>query len=109
MSEETKQKEKPKPAKPCPKCGGYYPGDCTCGYNCNCDGCNTLREMEKPENHIHNFNSTAGDTEYDGMGDEFLVMECNCGETELMPTGVNYYDDERAEPTLGYNDDDLGV
>lgn len=35
------------PAKPCAKCGGYYPGDCTCENkypsDCNCSGCRTLR------------------------------------------------------------------
>ncbi len=36
-----------KSAKSCSKCGGYYPGDCSCGIDCDCDGCNTIREMEK--------------------------------------------------------------
>ena len=34
----------PVSAKPCQVCGKYYPGDCTCGSGCTCDGCTTLRE-----------------------------------------------------------------
>lgn len=40
-------------AKACPKCGGYYPGDCLHGgcmdRNCNCDGCQTYRAMSQDE------------------------------------------------------------
>jgi len=108
------KEEKPKTAKPCAKCGGYYPGDCKCpnAYPgpCDCDGCQVLRLQDDPENHVCEFNTTAGDTEYDNVGEEYLVMECNCGETELVPTGANYYDEldseeECVEPTIGYEDD----
>jgi hypothetical protein len=38
-----------KMAKPCPKCGQYYPGDCfNDGCNdpkCECDGCLSLRDF----------------------------------------------------------------
>lgn len=38
-------------AKPCTKCDGYYPGDCTCENkfpkDCTCDGCNTMRALSK--------------------------------------------------------------
>lgn len=37
----------------CKKCGGYYPGDCAyfgCkDENCECDGCEALREMERDD------------------------------------------------------------
>ena len=37
-------------AKPCPKCGEYYPGDCAdwgcMDEKCECDGCEAYREMK---------------------------------------------------------------
>ena len=38
-----------KVAKPCAECGGYYPGDCTCGEGCMCDGCLVENESEWDE------------------------------------------------------------
>lgn len=83
--------EKEHYAKPCLKCGGYYPGDCSCGPRCQCDGCKTLRAMNDPANHIHDFSSTRGDiepcwdVESKYFGWAMLVMECPCGETKLVP------------------------
>jgi len=87
-------------AKPCPRCGGYYPGDCSCGLGCDCDGCQVLRHEADPANHIHDFSSTRGDTEYchdvesEYYGWEMLVMECSCGETHLVPFIDHNQDDE---------------
>ena len=45
-------------AKPCPKCNGYYPGDCFdhgCKDPlCECDGCTILRSIEY-ENEVYDF------------------------------------------------------
>ncbi|MGC9781739.1 MAG: hypothetical protein HZR80_21035 [Candidatus Heimdallarchaeota archaeon] len=86
--------EKVSYAKPCAVCGGYYPGDCSCGFNCQCDGCKALRAMEDPANHQCCFNSTRGDVELEDdiesphYGKQMLVMECDCGETQLQPLGI---------------------
>ena len=88
------------PAKPCAVCGGYYPGDCSCGFNCQCDGCKALRAMEDPANHQCCFNSTRGDVELEDdiespdYGKQMLVMECDCGETQLQPLGIEEDQDQ---------------